>query len=58
MQLVAGLSPRRPGVNSVSVRVGFVVHKVAMGRCFLRVVRFFLVSIILPVLHTHLRLTF
>jgi hypothetical protein len=34
--LVAGLSPRRPGL----IHVGFVVDKVALGQVFLRVLRF------------------
>jgi hypothetical protein len=48
--LVAGLSPRRfsPG----SIRVGFVVDKVALGQVFLRVLRFSPVNIIPPGLHT------
>jgi hypothetical protein len=31
-RLVAGLSPRRPGFTPVSVHVGFVVDKVALGQ--------------------------
>jgi hypothetical protein len=50
-QLVAGLSPRRPGLDPGSVHVGFVVDKVTLGQVFLRVLRFSPVSFILPVLH-------
>jgi hypothetical protein len=34
-QLVAGLSPRRPGFDPGSAHVGFVVDKVALGQVFL-----------------------
>jgi hypothetical protein len=34
-RLVAGLPPRRPGFDPGSVRVGFVVDKVALGQVFL-----------------------
>jgi hypothetical protein len=33
-RLVAGLSPRRPGFDPGSVRVGFVVDKLALGQVF------------------------
>jgi hypothetical protein len=33
-RLVASLSPRRPGFDCRSVRVGFVVDKVALGQVF------------------------
>jgi hypothetical protein len=39
-RLVAGLSPRRPGFDSGSVHIGFVVDRVALGQVFLRVLRF------------------
>jgi hypothetical protein len=55
-RLVAGLSSRRPRFNSSSVDVRFVVDKVALGRGFLRVPLFFPVSIILPILQTHMHL--
>jgi hypothetical protein len=58
-RLVAGFSPRRPGIVTESVRVGFVVYQVALGQVFLRVFRFILVSIILPwlsMLIYHLRM--
>ena len=48
-RLVAGFSPRRPGFDPVSVHVGFVVDKVALGRVFLRV--FLPVNFIPPVFH-------
>ena len=50
--LVAGLPLQRPGFNLRPVRVGFVVHGMALGYVFLRVRRFFPVSIIQPMLHT------
>ena len=50
-RLVAGLSPRRPGFDPVSVQVGFVVDKVALGQVFPRVRRFSPVYFIPPVLH-------
>jgi len=34
MQLITGLLPRRPGVNSRAVNVKFVVHKVEVGQIF------------------------
>ena len=50
-RLVADPSPRRPGFDPRSVRVGFVVDRVALGPVFLRVRRFDPVSIIPPTLH-------
>jgi hypothetical protein len=50
-RLVAGLSPRRPGLDPGSVHVGLVVDKVALGQVFPRVHRFFLVSFIPQVPH-------
>ena len=50
-RLVAGLSPRRPGFDSGSVHVGFVVDKVSLGQVFPRVLRFFPVNSIPTVLH-------
>ena len=47
--LVTGLSLQNPR----SVRVGFVVDKVALGQVFLQVLQFSPISNILPVLHTH-----
>jgi hypothetical protein len=52
-RLVAGLSPRRPGITPRSVHVGCVVDKVALGQVFLRVFRLLPVNIIPPFLHTH-----
>jgi hypothetical protein len=43
--LVVGLSPRRPGFAPGSIRVGFVVDKVALGQVFLRVLQFSPVNI-------------
>jgi len=34
--------------------MGFVIDKLALGRGFLRVIRFSLVIVIPPILHTHL----
>jgi hypothetical protein len=45
--------PWRPGFAPRSVRVGFVVDKVALGQVFLRVLRSYPVSIIPPLLHIH-----
>jgi hypothetical protein len=50
-RLVAGLSPRRHGFDPGSVYVRFVVGKVALGHVFDRVLRFFRVNFIPPVLH-------
>jgi hypothetical protein len=50
-QLVAGLLPRRPGVDPMSVHVGFVVDKAALGQVFPRLLRFSPVNFIPPVLH-------
>jgi hypothetical protein len=53
-RLVAGVSPRRHGFNSVSVRVRFVVDKVVLGQVLLRVLPSSSVSIIIPLtLCTH-----
>jgi hypothetical protein len=43
--LVAGLSPRRPRFAPGSIRVGFVVDKVALEQVFLKVLRFSPVNI-------------
>jgi hypothetical protein len=51
-QLVTGLSPRGPGFAPGSIRVGFMVDKVALRQVFLRVLRFSPVSIIQPSLST------
>jgi hypothetical protein len=50
-RLVAGISPRRPGFDSRSVHVGFVVDKVVLGQVFPRVLLFSPVNLIPPVLH-------
>jgi hypothetical protein len=52
-RLGANVSARRPGFDPTSVRVGFVMDKVALGQDFFCVLRFSPVSIIPPVLHTH-----
>jgi hypothetical protein len=51
--LVADLSPRRPGLAPRPVYVGFVVGKVALGRGFLRVLRFAPDNIIPPLIHIY-----
>jgi hypothetical protein len=50
-RLVAGLSLLRSGFYPGSGHVGFVVDKVALGQVSPRVLRFFPVSFIPPVLH-------
>jgi hypothetical protein len=50
--LVAGLSLQRPGFNPRLVRMGIVVHGVALGYGFLQVRQFCPVSVIQPMLHT------
>jgi hypothetical protein len=50
-RLVAGLSTRKPGFGPGSVRVGFMLYKVAMGQFFPRVLGVSPVSFISPVLH-------
>jgi hypothetical protein len=50
---VAGFSPRRPGFAPSSVHVEFVVDTVALNQVFLRVLRFYPVSMIPPLLHIH-----
>jgi hypothetical protein len=45
-QAVSRLSPRRPGFAPGSVHVGFVMHEVALGQVYLRVLWFSSVSII------------
>jgi hypothetical protein len=52
-QVVAGLSPQGPEFAPSSVRIGFVVYKVALEQVFLRVSRFSPVNIVplwLPIL--------
>ena len=46
--------PRRPAFVSRSVHGGYVMDKVVLGWVFLQVLRFSLVSVILPMLHTDL----
>ena len=53
-RLVAGFSPRRPVFNPRPVDVRFVMDKMTMGQVLLQVLRFSPVSIIPPILHTHL----
>ena len=51
---VACLAPRKPWFGPRPFQVGFVVETVAPGYVFLRVSRFFTVSIIKPTFHTHI----
>jgi hypothetical protein len=53
-RFVASLSPRRPGSGLRLVHLRYVVGKVALGQGFLPSVSFSPVSIIQPLLHTHL----
>jgi hypothetical protein len=54
--LLAYPSLRRRGVDPTPVRLRFMLHKVALGQGVLSVRRFSRVSIIPPMLHTHLYL--
>jgi hypothetical protein len=51
---VAGISPRRPGFAPGLFRVEFVAEEVALGQVFLQALRVSPVSIIPPVLCTHI----
>ena len=51
---VAGLSPRRHVFNHSALHVGFVVGKVALRQIVFRVLWFSPVSIIPPIFHAHL----
>jgi hypothetical protein len=53
-RLVVGLSPRRHGFNARPLHVGFMVDKVTLGVVSVPVLPFSFVTIILPMLHTHL----
>jgi hypothetical protein len=50
----ASLSPRRPGIRPGSVHVRFVFDKVALGKGFVRGLRFSPVSITPPTIHSNL----
>jgi len=52
----SGLSQRRPWFDPRSVHVRIVVDKVALGQGFLRALWLSRVSIIPPMLHTHIHL--
>ena len=59
-RLIAGLSPWRPGFDSRLVLVRWFVDRVAVGRIFIRVLRFSAVSFVTPtplILHLHVALT-
>ena len=47
-------APRRARFDPIPVRVRFVVKKVPLGQVFLRVLSFSLVSVMPPLLHSHL----
>ena len=51
---MAGLSSRMPVIDPRSVHVGSMVKKNGTGEVFLRNLRYYLVSIILTILHTYL----
>jgi len=51
--LTLNLSPQTPRFTCRPVRMGFVVDRVALGHVFLWVFWFFLINIILLMLHTH-----
>ena len=53
---VVGLSPRWPNFDTRSVHMRFIVDKVALWQVFLPALLFSPVSIIPPILHTHLHL--
>ena len=55
--LVAGLSPLRPTNDPRSVRVGSVVHRVSLQQFSLLALKFSPVSIVPPILRTHLLLS-
>jgi hypothetical protein len=55
-RLVAGLSPRRLGFDPSSLHVRFFANMVTLEQVFLRVLLFYPVNIILPMLHTYLNL--
>jgi hypothetical protein len=50
-RLAAGLPPRRTRFDPGSVHLGFVVGKVALGQVSPRVLRFYPVNFIPPVVH-------
>jgi hypothetical protein len=50
------LSERRSVLDHIPIHVKFIPYKLAQGWVFLLVLRFFLVSIIPPILHTRLHL--
>ena len=52
-QVVADISPRRPGFVAISVHVSFLVDKVSLCQVYVPALRFSPVSIIPPMLHTH-----
>jgi hypothetical protein len=51
--LVADLSPWISVFDTRPVHVGFMVDKMAVGQVSFRALRFFLVNIIPPLLHSH-----
>ena len=53
-RLVAGLPLWGPEFDSRPLHMIFMVEEVALGQCLPRVLRFFFVTIIPPMCHTHL----
>ena len=56
-RLFGGLSPQRPSINLRPLSARFAVDLVAQGLVFLRVLPFFPVRVIPPILRTHLCFT-
>jgi hypothetical protein len=55
-QLIASLSPQVPGFDPRLVRLRFMVGLVTLGQVILRLLRFFPVSVIPHIIHTHIHL--
>ena len=56
MRFITGLSPQSTGFDPMSEHVTFVVDNLTLGKDLCRVLLRSLVSIIPPMLHTHLHL--
>jgi len=52
-RFAVGVSPRRTRLNSGVILLGLVEGEVALGQDFIRVLRIFLVTLVLPILHSH-----
>ena len=55
-RLVADLSKPKHSFDARSIHLWFVVDKMAFLQFFIRILRFYFVNIIPPILHTHLNL--